>query len=379
MMTRMKKTVALFLTAILMVTLLPSCGNSASESAAAGTASTEASATETVSTGDGTTTSTQTSSDQAVVKIGFAKGSLCVAPVHLAYLNGYFEKEFAAAGITWSYEEVDLTQAAELLAAGKINACFGLTASLIQPIDNGLDIVFTTGLHTGCTKYFVKSDSSINSVSDLKGKTVGVPGLSDSSTMNLKRKLLEVGIDPSEVTFAEYSLTDLPLALENGAVDAVALHDPVGYQAQQEYGFKLILDTGTDEKFAGEYCCQAYVSADLVSTSPEGAAAYTRALQEAAAFIQAEPEQAAEIQLNNGFCSGDLDTNAKLLESYNYSPSVSAGLETFENCVKELKETGDLSDSTDVDEFISQHYVKLDGVPDSMTYDPDTQEFTEST
>ena len=326
--------------------------------------------------------STETTSSKAVVKIGFVKGSLCVAPIHLAYLNGYFEQEFAAANIKWSYEEVDLNQAAELLAAGKINACFGLTASLIKPIDNGLDIAFTTGLHTGCTKYYVKEDSDINSVNDLKDKTIGVPGLADSSTMNLKRKLLEVGIgastDNMEVTFAEYALTDLPLALDNEAVDAVALHDPVAYQAEKEYGFKKILDTGTDEKFQGEYCCQSYVSTGLAKDNPKGAAAYTRALQKAAAFIQADPQEAAKIQLDNEFCSGDLETNAKLLESYNYAPSVSAGLTTFTSAVKELQQIGDLSADVNAEDFISKHFVKLEGVPDSISYNKDTKEFTES-
>lgn len=323
----------------------------------------------------------EASSEDAVIKIGFNKGSLCAAPIHIAYLNGYFKEEFEKAGIAWSFEEVDMTQAAELLAAGKINACFGLTASLIQPIDNGLDIAFTTGLHTGCTKYYVKADSEIQSVEDLKGKTIGVPGLSDSSTMNLKRKLLEVGIGAStenmEVTFAEYALTDLPLALDNGAVDAVALHDPVAYQAEEEYGFRKFLDTGIDEKFLNEYCCQAYVTTGLIEKNPAAAAAYTRALQKAAAYIQAEPEAAAKIQIDNKFCSGVLETNAKLLESYNYSPSVSKGFETFKSCVEELKQIGDLSSETDANEFISKHYVTLEGVPDSIAYSSQTGEFTE--
>lgn len=323
-------------------------------------------------------TSKETDSDVAV-KIGFAKGSLCLAPTHLAYLNGYYEEEFKAAGITWKMEEVDLAQAAELLAAGKINAAVGLTASLIQPIDNGLDITFTTGLHTGCTKYYVTANSAINSVADLKGKKIGVPGLSDSSTMNIKRKLNELGIgvttDNMEVTLVPYALTDLPLALSNGAVDAVALHDPVAYKAEEEYGFKKILDTGIDEKFKGEYCCESYVTTELASTNPKAAAAYTRAMQKAAAFIQASPKEAAKIQLDSGYCSGDLDTNAKLLDSYNYSPSVSAGLETFKAAAVELKTIGDLKEDTDVEAFSSAHFTKFEDVPDSITYDTATKKF----
>ena len=41
---------------------------------------------------------------------------------------------------------------------------------LLQPIENGLPIKFTTGLHTGCTKLLVPGDSDIKSIADLKGK-----------------------------------------------------------------------------------------------------------------------------------------------------------------------------------------------------------------
>jgi NitT/TauT family transport system substrate-binding protein len=356
---KIKKIAALVLSVLLCVGLLSACGNSSKETSENGTKS----------------------SSDAVVKIGYAKGSLCLAPLHIAAANGYFEEEFKEAGIEWKLEEVDLTQAAELITSGKINACVGLTASLIQPIDNGLDITFTTGLHTGCTKYYVKPDSDINSPADLKGKKIGVPGLADSSTMNLKRKLNDLGIgvtaDNMEVTFVEYALTDLPLALDNGAVDAVALHDPVGYQAEQEYGLKVILDTATDEKFQGEYCCEAYVSTELAKENPEAAAAYTRAIQKAAAFIQADPEEAAQIQIDNKYVSGDVATNAKLLGSYNYSPSVSGGLTTFESAAKELQGIGDLKKDTDATDFVKKHFTKLDGVPESFTYDVSSKTFTE--
>ncbi|QNU68594.1 ABC transporter substrate-binding protein [Ruminiclostridium herbifermentans] len=350
-----KKSSLLLLMVVLVVSTVIGCGKSTAE-----TASKEA-------------------DSNAEVKIGFAKGSLCLAPIHLAYLNGYFEEEFKAAGVSWKMEEVDLSQAAELLAAGKINAAVGLTASLIQPIDNGLDITFTTGLHTGCTKYYVAADSGINSVADLKGKKIGVPGLSDSSTMNIKRKLNDVGIgvttDNMEVTLVPYALTDLPLALANGAVDAVALHDPVAYKAEEEYGFKKILDTAIDEKFLGEYCCESYVTIDLATKNPKAAAAYTRAMQKAAAFIQASPKEAAKIQIDSGYCSGDLETNAQLLDSYNYSPSVSGGLETFKAAALELKTIGDLKQDTDVEAFSSVHFTKLEGVPDSITYDTAAKKF----
>ena len=328
------------------------------------------------------TVSAANSADKPEIIIGYAKGSLCLAPLHIAYADGYFEREFKAAGIPYKMEEVDMNQSAELLAAGKINACVGLTASLIQPIDNGLDIAFTTGLHTGCTKYFSKADSSIYKPEDLRGKKIGVPGLANSATMNIKRKLHDLGFKvngpDADIQLIPYAQTDLPLALENGAVDAIALHDPIAYKAKEQYRFRTIMDTAVDSKFTGEYCCEAYVTTKLAKENPEAAAAYTRAIQKAAAFIEAEPEQAAADQFNGGFCSGDLATNAKLLASYNYSPSVSGGKKTFDAASKELQSFGDLKADTNAVQFVADHFALLPGVPDSVTYDKATKQFTNS-
>ena len=40
--------------------------------------------------------------------IGTANGSLCLAPLHVAIDNGYFEEEFKNAGVTWAVEEIDM-------------------------------------------------------------------------------------------------------------------------------------------------------------------------------------------------------------------------------------------------------------------------------
>ena len=96
-----------------------------------------------------------------VFKIGTANGSLCLAPLHIAADNGYFEEEFKAAGIKYELVEIDIQQTADLIASGKIDACVGLAGSFIPQIDSGLEIAFTTGLHTGCTKYYTAADSDI--------------------------------------------------------------------------------------------------------------------------------------------------------------------------------------------------------------------------
>lgn len=310
-----------------------------------------------------------------VFKIGTANGSLCLAPLHIAADNGYFEEEFKVAGIQYELVDIDIQQTADLVASGKIDACVGLAGSLIPQVDSGLEIAFTTGLHTGCTKYYAAADSGINDMSDLKGKRIGVPGMSDSAVVALKRILhdldINVSADNMEVELVVYNLTDLPLALSNGAVDAVALHDPVAASAESEYGFKKLFDLTEDDKFADEYCCAAFVTTSAASAHPEAAAAYTRALMKASAYVQAEPENAAKLQIENDQCSGELENNASLLASYNYQPSVSVMEDTFRNACTDLLEIGDLKEGRDIDQFTSEHVVYFDDVPDSYVFQED--------
>ena len=321
------------------------------------------------STGNANADTAKSNGDVDIV-IGTANGSLCLAPLHIAIDNGYFEEEFKAAGVTWRVEEIDLGNISELVASEKIDASTQLAGAMIPQIDNGLEIAFTAGLHTGCTKYYVK-DTSINSVADLKGKKIGVPAIGDSSVIALKRKLYDEGIgvttDNLEVEWVVYSLTDLPLALENGAIDVAALHDPVAYSAEQEYGFKKILDLSTDEKFANEYCCMAFVTSKLAETNPKAAAAYTRAMLKASAFVEANPREAAKIQIDNNQCSGDLEVNASLLESYNYGPSVSIASTTINDAATELIRIGELK-ADDPAVFIEKAFKKFEGVPDTFVY-----------
>lgn len=321
---------------------------------------------------EGTTAAGGQTDGRADIIIGTANGSLCLAPLHIAIDNGYFEEEFKNAGVTWRVEEIDLGNISDLVASNKIDASTQLAGAMIPQIDNGLEITFTAGLHTGCTKYYVKEDSGINSVADLKGKKIGVPGIGDSSVIALKRLLFDNGIGVTtenlEVEWVVYGLTDLPLALQNGAVDMVALHDPVAYSAEQEYGFKKILDLSTDEKFANEYCCMAFVTTRLANENPKAAAAYTRAMLKASAFVQANPEEAAKIQIDHNQCSGDVTVNAQLLASYNYGPSVSIAAQTITNAGSELIRIGELK-ADDPEVFVSKAFTKFDGVPDSYKYE----------
>ncbi len=314
-------------------------------------------------------------------KIGTSNSGLCSAPLHVAIDKGIFEEEFSKAGLKYETIEIDIMQASALTVAKKIDACLGLAGSLIPQMDNGLEISFLTGVHTGCTKFYVRSDSPYNTVADLKGKTVGFVGVQDSSTIAFQRRFYDAGLTAygpnAEFKIAVYGMTDLPIALSNGAVEAVGLHDPVAYIAERDYGFKKILDTTEDEKLSQEYCCLTYVSSEIAKKYPEHTKAFIRAMLKASAFVQARPHEAAVLQIENGQMSGDVEENARLLKTYNYTPSVGLARKTIHDSIDQLVDMGVMQNVSDKEAFVREHFISYDDIPDSYIYNDDGT-FTET-
>ena len=94
-------------------------------------------------------------SAQKVVRINFQTGSLCYAPTHVAMKMGLFDEELAKIGQKAEYVHIVEGGATlgEMIAAGKVDAGYGLYATQLQAMENGLPISFTSGIHIGCTKY----------------------------------------------------------------------------------------------------------------------------------------------------------------------------------------------------------------------------------
>lgn len=311
-------------------------------------------------------------SDEYVLKIGEAQGALCHAPLQVAMEKGYLDE----AGIKWERVDFGKGDIQAALGAGTIDCGFGLIGKFVQPIDNGLNMVITAGMHTGCTKLLVKKDSGINTVADLKGKKIGVSSLAGSEAVTAKRLLysngFDISADSSDIEFLVYSTVDQPIALQNGAVDAICTPDPIATQAELEYDLLPLLDTAKTEPYASEYCCVTFVSNELAEKHPDIAAKFTDACLKASAWVAANPDETAQLQVDKNYVSGDPAANAEILKSYEFIPSVQGGYDALVNVAGELKEIGMLNDSTDVNDLVERSFKRFDGVPDSYTWSGDS-------
>lgn len=289
-----------------------------------------------------------TNTKDFVLKLGYS-GSLCEAPLHMAVEKGFFEQE----GLKVELIKLAPGTAFEAVTAGQVDAGFGLLASLIKPLSNGLPIKITSGLHTGCDKVFTSQETGIKTLKDLKGKRIGVPSMNSSPIIFAKRALADAGVSVDdknlEVEFIVYSANDLPIALQKGAIDAVAMNDPTAAVAQKEYNLLTLVDSGVTEPYSKQYCCNAYVRDSLAKDHPEIAAKYTRAMQKASAWIAKNQDEAAKLQVEKKWVPGDPVFNATILKTYNFIPSAQGAYDAFSITAKQLQQVGMLDKGVDVD------------------------------
>lgn len=303
---------------------------------------------------------TTSKNEDYVLKIAY-NNSLCEAPIQMGVEKEFFEAE----GIKYEMVKVDAAHMPEAIGSGQVDAGFGLLGKYLKPIDEGLDIKITAGIHTGCIKILVPNDSDIKSVADLKGKKIGTTGVGAAApTIIARRSLYHAGLNPSDeggdVEFVVYSGSDLAQALSNGAVDAIANGDPQASIAQRDYNLRAIVDTATDEEYKNEYCCISFVTGKLANEHPELAEKFTKAIMKSSAWVANNIDETAKIQVDNNWVSGDVDFNASVLKNYNYKPSLNGGLEALKITVPDLKAIGLISNKKTDEEFINDAFLKLD-------------------
>ncbi len=290
--------------------------------------------------------------------------SLCEASTVVAYEKGFFEQE----GIHPEMINIQGANENEALGSGKVDGMQTLVSKIIQPLQNGLPVKLTAGLHTGCVRIVSRPGTGIDSVKDLKGKKIGVSGLADTATVIAQRALHMNGIgvtpDNMEVEFVVVDRNSLPEVLKSGQVDAIAMTDPVGAIAEKQYGFQSILDTAKSPEFKDEYCCSAIVNAKFAQEHPDLAKGYTRAVMKAALYVSKHPEEVAQLLHDKQYVSGDVAQNTELLKSYSYVPSVKGGYAAIERATQQLGDIG-IVKQVDPKTLADNSFLFFDGLEDT--------------
>src|SRR3954452_2005848 len=294
------------------------------------------------------------------IRVGYI-GLTCEAPIFSAVENGFFREE----GLEVEMVKCEWANYKDVLALGGFDITHHLVMYFLKPIEQGLNVKFTGGIHKGCLRVQAPVNGNINTVADLRGKRIGVPGMGTPPFIFANRVLGANGIDASkDVTWRVFPAGELGLALDKGEIDAVADSEPIGSLLVAQGKVRNVADQAADMPYKDEYCCAVIVNGKYLSAHPKEAAAATRALLKGAKWVETNPAAAARLSVEKKYLASNPELNTVAISHLRYVPSVSGGEKAVGSAASEMKVAGMLSPTTNVEELTKKAFVHLEGVTD---------------
>jgi NitT/TauT family transport system substrate-binding protein len=224
--------------------------------------------------------------------------SLCIAPQYVA------EDLLRAEGFTTvRYLTTDGGAGqSKMLARGEIDFTLHFSPLLLIPIDAGEKITIIAGIHVGCFELF--ATDRVRTITDLKGKTVGVPDLGASPHVFLSTMAAYVGLDPVKDINWITSPTIPPKELfAAGKIDAFLGFPPDPQELRARKIGHVVVNSSIDRPWSQYFCCMLGANRDFVRRNPAATKRVARAMLKAADFCVGDRTAAARRIIDGGFAS----------------------------------------------------------------------------
>jgi NitT/TauT family transport system substrate-binding protein len=184
-------------------------------------------------------------------------------------------------------------------------------------LDAGEPITALAGIHVGCYELF--AHEPVRTISDLKGRKVGIYELGSSGHLLLAIMAARVGLDPhKDIAWVPQGPAGTPMQLfAEAKVDAFLGFPPEPQELRDRNIGRVILNMATDQPWSQYFCCTAFGNRDFVRASPVATKRYLRAILKAADICASDPEQAARKLVEAGF-AGRYDYALQTLDEIPY-------------------------------------------------------------
>jgi NitT/TauT family transport system substrate-binding protein len=222
--------------------------------------------------------------------------NICLAPGYIAdallRAEGFTQIEYVPGPLGFTTPD--------LVAAREIDFGFSFAGSVVHHLDRGLPLVALSGIHAGCYELF--THEPVRTISDLKGRRVGIQSLSSSGHLYVAILANHVGIDP--LRDIDWVVGDDALELfAQGEVDALMGFPPEPQELRDRGIGRVILDTTTDRPWSQYFCCMLYGNREFIQDYPNATKRFVRAVLKAADICASTPEVAARTLVDGGFAA----------------------------------------------------------------------------
>ncbi|MEL3913600.1 ABC transporter substrate-binding protein [Treponema pedis] len=276
-------------------------------------------------------------------------GGLCTSALGVNLVHGFFAKQ----GLTGEIK--NMPSPFDALGTGKVDVMATHISESVVPAINGINMVFTSGVNTGCKTLFVLKDSAIKNTKDLEGQNVAIHDAIGGSDHNIiLRFLARDSVDYSKVKFKNVETLTTIEAMKRGEIQASIFSDQFAQQFIDNGTLRAIRSITFDDDFKIEPCCILILNKDFVEQNPITAAKITKAHKEASYWMEENKKEAAEIISANNWGSVNPEVNQYFLETYNLKISDEATEKTLIDVINAYKTFGLIKKDADTTELLNK-------------------------
>jgi len=256
-------------------------------------------------------------------------------PVYIAYEMGFFEEQ----GV--NVEIIDLMTAGptalQAISGGSAEAGLSFIGAIINARAQGMPVIGVSDIqssfaHAPLAEFFVRADSGIDTVADLRGKTIAINLVHASFHHKWLMALDSVGILENEVNWVVLPFDQQELALINGHVDAIGVLQPHTARPRNNPELRTIM---TAYEVFGERQFTTHVFNSIwAENNPEAVEGFVAAIAQAAEWIGANQESAQEI------ISRHTGVNINYIEDYFFQPYAMVNMDDVEFWLDYVRKIG---------------------------------------
>jgi NitT/TauT family transport system substrate-binding protein len=220
---------------------------------------------------------------------------ICYAPQYVA------EELLRDEGFTdIRYVDVPPVEISAAIARGNVDFGMGYAPQFARDIDAGAAVTVIGGVMVGCVELFARD--GIRSVTDLKGKSVGVQATGSLPNILVVLMAAHVGLHPEKeihwVTDPKVKPKELFI---DGKIDAFVGFPPEPQELRARGIGHVIVNTAVDRPWSQYYCCMLGGNPEYVRNRPVATKRALRAVLKAADLCAADPASAARRIVDRGF------------------------------------------------------------------------------
>lgn len=272
-------------------------------------------------------------------------------PVYVAKEKGFFVEE----GL--EVEIVDTVAggatAVQMVSSGDVQGALLSTMALINAANAGMPVVGVADIQSAFNEapleeFYVRADSGIESIEDLRGKTIAINLVKSSFHYTWLMALANAGMSADDVTFVNLPFDQQEGALVRGDVDAIGLMQPYSPSARNNPELKQLY-TAVDA-FGERQFCEIFVNSVWAENNETEAKAFVKGIVKATEWIEKNQDEAKAII--SKYTGVDVDK----IDDYKFQENAMVIEEDCEFWIEYMKQAEGVADWVTVDRVVTNKY-----------------------